>query len=210
MLALGPFAVVTLAALLLGRLPVAMWGYPLWSFAPLAALLWFGPVTDPPRLDASRWAAVVVLRRFPLAYLVVEGVRAARVRDRPKATQFPGRLLAETVTRPWRERFGTRFPMSAAASSRSTISRCIRPTVRMSFSMPSRVSPWIDRDALRNRGAVLVWEDGQVNAATLAQMRSDYPGLEVQEPIMLPRQTFFARGAVHPVRVHFAIVPPRP
>ena len=38
MLALGPFAITTLLALVLGRLPVAMWGYPLWSFAPLAAL----------------------------------------------------------------------------------------------------------------------------------------------------------------------------
>ena len=38
-LGLGPFAVTTLLAIVFGRLPVAMWGYPLWSFAPLAALM---------------------------------------------------------------------------------------------------------------------------------------------------------------------------
>ena len=42
------------------------------------------------------------------------------------------------------------------------------------------ISPWIDRDDLRRRGAVLVWEDGQLDAAALARLRSDYPGLEVQ------------------------------
>ena len=29
------------------------------------------------------------------------------MRDRPKATQFPGRALAETITAAWRERTGT-------------------------------------------------------------------------------------------------------
>ena len=55
MLALGPFAVTTAVALVAGRLPVAMWGYPLWSFAPLAALLWLGPVSEPDALN--RFAA---------------------------------------------------------------------------------------------------------------------------------------------------------
>src|SRR5262249_52585034 len=44
MLALGPFLVTTLVAALLGRLPIAMWGYPLWSFVPLALLLWLRPI----------------------------------------------------------------------------------------------------------------------------------------------------------------------
>ena len=72
------------------------------------------------------------------------------------------------------------------------------------------ISPWVDRDALKRRGAVLVWEDGQVDAAGLAQLRSSFPGLDVQEPIVLPRLTFVARGNLPPARVHFAFVPPRP
>src|SRR5215213_4244321 len=50
MLALGPFAITTLVTLVTGRLPVAMWGYPLWMFAPLAALAWFGSVSAPQQL----------------------------------------------------------------------------------------------------------------------------------------------------------------
>ncbi len=54
-LALGPFLVTTVVAAVLGRLAVAMWGYPLWSFAPLAALLWLRP--------AARRAPAALVRR---------------------------------------------------------------------------------------------------------------------------------------------------
>ncbi len=106
-LALGPFAVTTLVAALLGRLPVAMWGYPLWSFAPLAALMWLPPVADPRRL---RWFAggfIAVFAGFPALYAAAE-IGEPFLRDRPKATQFPGRLLAETITQQWRQRTGMR------------------------------------------------------------------------------------------------------
>ena len=89
-LALGPFAVTTLVAAVLGRLPVAMWGYPLWSFAPLAALMWLGPNDEPARL--RRFARR--LRRacswpLPLIYAAIE-IFEPFVRDRTKATAVPG------------------------------------------------------------------------------------------------------------------------
>ena len=210
MLALGPFAITTALALLLGRLPVAMWGYPLWSFAPLAALAWLGPVTDAVRLRRFAAGFLVVFAAMPLAYIVVEGLEPL-VRDRPKATQFPGRQLAEAVTRRWREQFATPLPFVGGgefASNNIAVYSPDRP--RVIVHADAAKSPWVDRDELRKRGAVLVWEDGQIDAATLAQLRSDYPGLDVQEPLILPRQTFVARGSLHPVRVHVAFVPPRP
>jgi hypothetical protein len=210
MLALGPFAVTTAMALVLGRLPVAMWGYPLWSFAPLAALLWLGVTSEPPRLRRYATGLLIVLAAMPLAYGIVEGFEPL-VRDRPKATQFPGRALAATVTKRWREKFNSALPYVGGgefATNNIAVYSPDRPRVIVHADLS--ISPWIDRDDLRRRGAVLVWEDGQVEPAALAQMRLDYPGLDVQEPIVLPRQVFVARGAVHPVRVHFAMVPPRP
>jgi hypothetical protein len=207
-LALGPFAVTTLGALLLGRLPVSMWGYPLWSFAPLAALMWFR--TEP--LPLRRFAAgfLVVFAAMPLAYLIVEGLEPL-VRDRPKATQFPGRQVAAAVTQRWREKFSTPLPYVGGgefATNNIAVYSPDRPRVIVHANVD--LSPWIDRADLRKRGAVLVWEDGQVDAPALARLRSDYPGLEVKAPLVLPRQTLVARGRVQPVRVHIAIVPPRP
>ncbi len=210
MLALGPFLVTTLIALATGRLPVAMWGYPLWIFAPLAALAWIGPVIEPLRLRRYAAGFLAIFVAMPLAYAAVEGLEPV-LRDRPKATQFPGRLLAEKVTRSWRDKFATPLPYVGGgefATNNIAVYSADRPRVIVHADLS--ISPWVDRDELRRRGAVIVWEDGQIDAAALAQLRSDYPGLEVQEPFTLPRKTFVARGKVQPVRVHFAIVPPRP
>ncbi len=207
-LALGPFAVTTLLAIVLGRLPVAMWGYPLWSFAPLAALMWWP--AEPARQRRFAAGFLVVFAGMPLIYAIVEGLEPL-VRDRPKATQFPGPALAAQVTQAWHARFSSPLPYVGGgefATNNIAVYSPDRPHVIV-HADPSR-SPWIDRADLSRRGAVLVWEDGQVDDRGLAQMRSAYPGLEVQSPITLPRQSFVARGRLKPVRVHLAIVPPRP
>jgi len=208
-LALGPFLVTTAVALVAGRLPVAMWGYPLWSFAPLAAIVWFGPAVEPLRLRRYAAAFVIVFAAMPLAYALIEGLEPA-LRDRAKATQFPGRLLAETVTRAWRDKYGSALPyVGGGEFSANNIAVYSPDRPRVIVHADPGLSPWVDRDELRRRGAVIVWEDGQIDAAALAQLRSDYPGLDVQETLTLPRQTFVSRGSLKPVRVHFAIVPPR-
>jgi 4-amino-4-deoxy-L-arabinose transferase-like glycosyltransferase len=210
MLALGPFAITTAVALVAGRLPVAMWGYPLWSFAPLAAILWLGPVSEPLRLKRFAAGFLAIFIVMPLAYAVVEGLEPA-IRDRPKATQFPGRALAEKVTQAWREKFA--MPLAYVgggefATNNIAVYSPDRP--RVIVHADPVISPWVERDALRRQGAVIVWEDGQIDAAGLARLRLDYPGLDVQAPISLPRQSFVKRETLKPVRVHFAIVPPRP
>jgi len=210
MLALGPFAITTLVTLVTGRLPVAMWGYPLWMFAPLAALAWFGSVSAPQQLHRFVAGFVVIFLAMPLAYVVVEGLEPAW-RDRPKATQFPGRVLAETVTRHWRDKFNTALPFVGGgefATNNIAVYSPDRPRVIV-HADPAK-SPWVDRNELRRHGAVIVWEDGQIDAPALARLRMDYPGLDVQEPLTLPRQSFVARGRLKPVRVHVAFVPPRP
>jgi 4-amino-4-deoxy-L-arabinose transferase-like glycosyltransferase len=209
MLALGPFLVTTAIAIVAGRLPVAMWGYPLWSFAPLAAIAWFGPVSE--SAQARRFAAAfaVVFVAMPLAYAAVETFEPA-LRDRAKATQFPGRQLADEITRRWHDKFATPLPFVGGgefATNNIAVYSPDRP--RVIVHADPAISPWVDREELRRRGAVIVWEDGQIDAAAMAQLRLDYPGLDVQDPLTLPRQTFVG-SHLHPARVHFAIVPPRP
>ena len=135
-LALGPFLVTTVVAAVLGRLAITMWGYPLWSFAPLAALMWIGPALDAAALRRFAIGFIAIFLAWPVIYAAVE-LGEPFLRDRPKATQFPGRLLADTVTRQWRERTGTPLtyvggPHCAAgrANSPPTMSPSIRRTGR--------------------------------------------------------------------------------
>jgi hypothetical protein len=210
MLALGPFALTTLIALITGRLPVAMWGYPLWSFAPLAAIAWFGPAEESQQVRRFAAGFVAVFLAMPLAYAVVEGLEPV-LRDRPKATQFPGRMLAEAVTRNWHEKFGSALPYVGGGeftANNIAVYSPDRPHVIVHADLAK--SPWVDRNDLRRRGAVIVWEDGQIDAEALSRLRLEYPGFDVQAPLTLPRQTFVSRDKVRPVRVHVALVPPRP
>jgi hypothetical protein len=207
MLALGPFLVTTLVALLLGRLPVAMWGYPLWSFAPLAVLMWLGPVTDPVRLKRFAAAFLVIFLVTPVIYAAVE-VGEPVLRDRPKATQFPGRLLADTVTRTWREKFNAPLAYVGGgefAANNIAVYSPDRPHVIV-HGDPA-LSPWIDPADVAKKGVVFAWEDGQADEARLAQWRAAFPGFTPLEPLILPRQTL---RPTRPARVYLAIVPPRP
>ena len=221
-LAFGPFLVTTLVAALLGRLAVAMWGYPLWSFAPLAALMWMGPLTEPRRL---RWFAagfIAVFAGFPLTYALVEMLEPL-VRDRPKATQFSGRLLAETLTRQWRDLTGmplhyvggaevyktadgAMLPIPAAgefAVNNLAVYSADHPHVVVHGNV--QLSPWIDPKDLERRGIVLVW---QADSPELpSNLRAAYPRAEAQPPLAIPRQTIYPRP---PDIVYYAIVRPRP
>jgi len=209
MLALGPFLVTTAAALFAARLPVAMWGYPLWSFAPLAAIAWFGPVKGNTQVRRFAVGFLVVFLAMPIAYAAVEALEPA-LRDRPKATQFPGRHLANEITARWHAKFGSPVPFVGGgefATNNIAVYSADRP--RVIVHADPGLSPWVDREELRRRGAVIVWEDGQLDAAAMAQLRRDYPGLDVQAPLSLPRQTFVGHD-LKPARVHYAFVPPRP
>jgi len=206
MLAFGPFAVTTLVALVLGRLPVAMWGYPLWSFAPLAVLMWSRPLPNVERLRLFAGAALAILVTIPVIYAADQLFEPA-VRDRPKATEFPGRLVADTVTRAFRDRTG--LPLVYVGgddfiSNNVAVYSSDRPHVVVQ-GQPA-LSPWVDLDDLRRRGSVIIWGEGEIGVPP-ARFAAAFPGAQLQPPLVVPRQTSFP---VRPVHVHYAIVPPRP
>jgi hypothetical protein len=205
-LALGPFAATTLVAALTGRLPIAMWGYPFWSLAPLAALVWFSPTADPRRLQRFALALVGVLVAFPVAYAAAE-IGEPFVRDRSKATQFPGQQLAAIVTRQWHDRYGTPLVYvsgSEFAANNVAVYSPDHPHVLVRGE--PRLSPWIDMRDLGRRGAVVIWEEGH-DQADLERWRATFPGLDIQPTLVLARQTWHP---VQPDRVNYAFVPPRP
>jgi hypothetical protein len=189
-----------------GRLPVAMWGYPLWSFAPLAALTWLGLPSEARRLQWLAAGLIAVLIAFPVVYAAVE-IFEPLLRDRAKATQFPGQVTADIITREWHDRFGTPLVYVGGgefATNNVAVYSADRPHV-MPHGDP-KLAPWIDPADLHRRGAVLVWEDG-AGEAQLAQWRATFSDLDVQPTLVLARQT---RYPVRPARILFAFVPPRP
>lgn len=214
-LAIGPFVLTTLVAAALGRLPVAMWGYPLWSFAPLAAIMWVSVAIEPRRLHLFARGFLLVFLAMPAAYAAIEMLEPF-LRDRPKATQFPGRLLAETITRQWREKTGTplRYVGGADFGSAGAGEFAANNIAVYSPDRPHvivhgdpRISPWIDTADLKRRGAVLVWQQDTLPDAVAAALKANFPTAEFRRSLTLPRQTLYPRK---PVIVGYAFVPPQP
>jgi 4-amino-4-deoxy-L-arabinose transferase-like glycosyltransferase len=220
-LALGPFAVTTVIAAVLGRQAIAMWGYPLWSFMPLAILLFWPPALEAARLRRFAAAALAVLIAFPIGFAIAE-LGEPFIRDRSKATQFPGRLLAETITRQWRERTGTPLtyvggavvlahgigPRTLPAAGQFAANNVAvyspdRPHVIVNGQLG--LSPWIDVADLERRGAVLVWQPQEKGLPE--NIRRQFPRAELQPPLTLARHTLYPRRGV---LVYYAFIPPRP
>jgi 4-amino-4-deoxy-L-arabinose transferase-like glycosyltransferase len=212
-LALGPFVFVTLGLALLGRLGVAMWGYPLWTFMPLAAVVCLAPTMDAARLRLFARACLAVLVGMPAAYAAVE-LFEPFLRDRPKATQFPGRLLAETITRQWRETTGmplayvggADFVSSGAGEFSANLVAVYSPDHPHVVAHGNlALSPWIDPADLSRRGAMLLWEGGNPNELP-PNLKETFPTAELLPPLTLPRRTLYPRS---PSTVNYAIVLPQ-
>jgi hypothetical protein len=204
-LALGPFVLTTLVAALLGRLPVAMWGYPLWSFAPLAAIAWFGPVEDTRALRRLAGGIIAVSVGFAVVYAAIE-LFEPLLRSRGKATQFPGAAMAARLTQDWHDRFGVPLAYvcgDAFIANNVAVYSTDRPHVLVNCD--TRLSPWIDPADLRRRGALVVWEVDPGQAAREG-WHSALGDLDGQPAFTLSRLTL----RPVPVRIESATIAPQP
>jgi dolichyl-phosphate-mannose-protein mannosyltransferase len=205
MLAFGPFLVVTLTALVLGRLPILLWGYPLYTFIPLAALVWFGPVTDVLRQRAFAAGVVILFSGIVVLYAglaLLEPLVSKRVR----ATDFPGKAVSEQLTRVWREKFNAPLAYVTGddlAANNVAAYSSDHPHV-VTHGMPERAA-WIDMNDVRRRGVVIVWTEAGRGEVFMDLWKSRFP-FEETSVIELPLQTW---GKRPPIRVRYAIVPPR-
>jgi Dolichyl-phosphate-mannose-protein mannosyltransferase len=208
-LAVGPFLVTTVVALVLGRLPVSMWGYPLWSFAPLAVIAWFGPVTEPRRLEAFALAFAVIFFAWPAIYAGTE-LFEPMVHDREKATQFPGEDMAARVTREWREINGA--PLAYVCGTEFVANNVAvyspdRP--RVIVHCDPKLSLWIDMADVHRRGALIAWDERLVAPTEFEQWRAALGELHTQPVLILPRQILLpGLRSLRPTRVFYAFVPP--
>ncbi|MBX9777406.1 MAG: glycosyltransferase family 39 protein [Xanthobacteraceae bacterium] len=222
-LALGPFAVTTIVAVVLGRQPIAMWGYPLWSFAPLAMLMHWPPALEPAQLRRFAAAVLAVLIAFPIGFAAAE-LGEPLIRDRPKATHFAGRTLADTITRQWREKTGTpltyvggahvltpsgrqRESLGGGQFAANNIAVYAADRPRVVVHGERAISPWIDAADLDRRGVVLIWQPPDYKQEIPENIRRAFPRAELQPPLFLPRRTLFRR---YQDLVHYVFVPPQP
>lgn len=212
-LAIGPFVVTTVTAIALGSKLVAMWGFPLWTFLPLAILMWFAPSVAPP-LRIFSAVALVVFFVVPTLYAAVE-VLEPLVRDRDKATYFPGREMARQITERWHAvtgkplrysgGIGSGFGPGEFAPNLLAVYSPDQPHVVAHGSL--RLSPWVDAEDLRRSGVVIAWQQGGPATELPADIKAAYPAAQLQPSLVLPQKGLFTHRQV---TVSYAFVPPAP
>jgi len=206
LLAFGPGLTMIAVTAVSGRGTVAMWGYPLWLFVGLWLVL-----TTPAMLDTRRMARIVatwgaVFAIFVLAFIINYSLprffqeihpfhlfhrsqtfhRFETFNRRYRAVFFPGDKLGEELTQRFRAATGT--PLRYVIGSMwdgGNLAHYSPDQPQVLIDGDPQRAPWIDLNDLRNKGAIIVWTEGDP-AQLPAQFAAIAPDAEVGVPFDLP------------------------
>jgi 4-amino-4-deoxy-L-arabinose transferase-like glycosyltransferase len=203
-LTFGPVAMVLAMSAISGRGSVAMWGYPLWLFLGVWMVLFARRILDKALLARVLiiWAAVFGC--LALAFIVNYTV-LPNYDHRYRAVFFPGSDLARELSQ--RYRAATERPIAYVIGSMwdgGNVAHYAPGHPRVLIDGKPERAPWIDLADLRNKGALVVWTDGDLNAVP-AGLRNIAADAAVQPPFLLR----YLRGDSS-LNVGWAILLPKP
>ena len=207
--ALAPIALSLLFILTTGGEVLTPWLTPYFVFSTPLMVLWYRPL--PERRTFRCFAAVMIVAAA--LFTVFFGYEFLHKRPylRRSVTYnvWPGRAVADSVTRQWHERY--RKPLPYVIGDRTV-------TCNVVFYSPDRpaaffdhlveLSPWIDPADVRRRGAVILWTGN-----TPPRYTGDYAQRLVMLPDINAERAGVAwyrklAGPLRTVTVHAAILPP--
>ena len=206
--ALAPMILSSLFALLTGGNVHESWLTPYFVFAPLILILWYRPV---PGLSPLKRFAVLMITAslFFMAITAYEFLYRRPYRARSCNHQiYPGKKLASILTEEWRKRFAVPCPYVVGDRKDSCYMCYYSPDhPRAFFDHNPKLSPWIEPDDLKRKGAVIIWRSE--NSPSCLKR---YSGVMRLPPITLERQIPpWVRPLVPAPRTeifHAAFVPP--
>jgi len=223
-LALGPILLMLGVAALQGIELRVHWGYAMWSFLGLFAVIFVVPRADAVALRrfGRAWAGVFVatgaayaainsVASFPYSQATPVAVQKALPKHMmgrfQKEADFPSSEIAAIVTQRWHELVGTPLAyvvgLKWIAGNVSFFS-ADHPLV-LRDGDPAR-SPWIDMTALAEHGAVVLWDPSANNDDDPAgSLQRAFPGMEMQTPLLVPWHT---PANLRPLRILWGIVRP--
>ncbi len=211
--AVGPFLLLAVVALVSGARIRSMWAAPVWTFVGVWLLARLG--AEP---DRGRWRrAMLRSAGFGLAFVAAFAIRnglGPLVEGRPDRVHFAGRELAEAVEAAWQRTQSGPVPMVGGPwflAGNVAYYDPARPVVYGDLDPVD--SPWASDAALAERGGVLVWytdlsdrrHAAEQPPGTLEGWLTRFPQAVVEPPVTLPWQTL---RALPPITIGLAVIPP--
>jgi hypothetical protein len=209
----GPVALHLLLSAGLGLQLREIYGYPLWSLTGLVLLSFLRVDLSRPTLVRAAWCWAAVVVAF-VGFTVLKDRFDPVLQGEGGRIRYPGRDLAQEVTRRWQERYGRPFPLVAGDCWAAGNVGCYaphRPSVYFSraldfLDLDPRAVPWTSDEDLRRRGGVLVWNADALGDWIPWWLWLRFPTAVWQPPLVLP---YKCKTRVPPARVGLAFLPPR-
>lgn len=198
---LGPFLLTIFISALSGIKLRAGWGQPLMSLWGLLLLAWIKPIIQLKQL--YRFIIVLMLTII----IAVSGYSIALIRaDKPSSANYPGKLIASTITETWHEKFGTPIPYVAGnrwLAGNISLYSSDHPAVYIDWN--KNISTWIDEKKLKKFGAIFVWDLSENNNISFQTIKKRFPKMtEPQLMLFSWRRNF----AMPPVKIQVAYLRP--
>jgi 4-amino-4-deoxy-L-arabinose transferase-like glycosyltransferase len=190
-LAFGPAAAMLVLIGISGRGTITMWGYPLLLVLGLWIVLCAPRTLDVRRLRrlTSTWAVVFVL----LALAFTADYTVLPVLDhRYRAAFFPGDALATDLTQRFHDATGGKrlsYVIGSMWLAGNVAHYSLDHPEVLIDGLPHR-APWIDLDDLQTKGAILVWEIGDLDHVP-PPLAAIAPSAQVGAPFTLPPRRRF-------------------
>ena len=190
LLAFGPAAAMLALIAASGRGAVTMWGYPLWLFCGLWVVLFRPRPLEPARLTRVVIAWSAVFAALALAFTADYTVLPL-LDHRYRAAFFPGDALAETLTPRFHAATGGKKLRYVVGSMwlAGNLAHYSPDQPHVLIDGLPRRSPWVDLAEMRRRGALLVWDVGDLQKLP-ASFAALAPNAEVGTPFTLPARRF--------------------
>lgn len=198
----GPFLLTLALACLLGIKLRAGWGMPLFSLFGLILMAFFRPQLSPKTIHRFFICLLTLMILLLMGYTF-----SLHQATTTSSANFPGKLLAQTITLRWREKYHTKLAYVAGPrwiGGNILFYSPDHPSVFMEWN--KHKSPWINLSDLEKKGGVFVWEVAKEPLLT-QEIQNRYPHLEGMETLTFSWQ----RGATYlpPIQIGVAYLPPR-
>ncbi|MBV6487349.1 MAG: hypothetical protein GHHEDOFH_01294 [Pseudorhodoplanes sp.] len=192
LLTFGPLLTLILASAITGRGLIAMWGYPLWMFFGLWAVLRSRKAIDIDRFGLAMvlWtiSSICIAGAFVINYTLMPAFD-----QRYRAVFFPGETFAREVADRFRAETGT--PLAYVISTMwlgGNVAHYATERPRVLIDGNPRRAPWIDLDDLHRKGAVVLWTDLDTKMVPPA-----FGPIAAEAEVQAPLTMRFQRGDSH-------------
>jgi 4-amino-4-deoxy-L-arabinose transferase-like glycosyltransferase len=169
----GPLLLTIILSAVIGIKLRAGWGQPLFSLWGIIFIFLAQPTID--RVKFYRFMMLL----FSLMGLSIVGYATALIRaPEPSSANFPGKIIARTLTDTWQTTYHT--PLQYIAGTRWIAGNIAfyskdKPTVYIDWN--KKFSPWIDEPQMKKAGAIFVWDLSDGKTVQPAEIKARFPGL---------------------------------